>query len=448
MLSLCLLLFLLFFVTMSKSMKGYGTKLTSFIVQRPNKREMVKQREFLPLELVSNILSRLPAKDLMKCKLVCKSWYILITDPYFITNYYAFYNNLMHCQTQERHLLVIRRPFLSSHKTFISLLSCILDEPKAHISSKLFNFSKEYNSDHKYWTEIMGPCNGIYFLLGNPNIMMNPSISQFKTLPQSYLTGPQGTYFLTEHAGFGFDSKTNDYKVVVIKDLWLMETDERKPMHWTAELYSLNSNSWRELDADGLPPPIEIWGSSKVYTFVNNCCHWWGFVDEYGRKEDVVLSFDMVNEVFRKIKVPIIRESSKEAFATLAPFEEAATIGVIVFPVQGTEKKSFDVWVMRDYWDDGSWIKKYSVGPIEMIYKIVGFYGSNQFLWVDKDEGLIFYEADSQQIKYLQVNGKNDSLGATLYMESLVSLQRRNDSSFQFVSCSFGADPMLNKKDY
>ncbi|KAK7273139.1 hypothetical protein RIF29_14185 [Crotalaria pallida] len=429
MLSFYLLLFLLFSMIMSNCKKFCSSKFTLFTVQIQNKK--IISPEFLPRELVSNILSRLPANDLMRCKHVCKSWYNLITDPHFITNYHVFYNNLKHCQ-REQDLLVIRRPFLSSLKTYISVLSCNFNQPKMHISSHLLSPSIEFSSDHKYWTEILGPCNGIYLLQGNPHVMMNPSIKQFKTLPQSYSTGPRGTYSLTDHAGFGYDPKRDDYKVVVVKDIWLREIDERKLMHWTAEIYSLNSNSWRELDH---PPPIEIWESSVVYTYVNNCYHWFGFVDESGRKEDVVLAFDMANEVFRNIKVPRLRESSKEDFATLVPYEESNSIGVIVYPVRGIEK-SFDVWVLRDYWDEGTWIKKYSVESKEGIYKLVGFHASNQFLWMGINEELMLYEADSQQIQRFQVEGKNNSLRATVYAESLVSLRRRNDSTCQFVLCN------------
>ncbi|XP_027358597.1 F-box protein CPR1-like [Abrus precatorius] len=394
----------------------------------------------LPRELVSNVLSRLPVKVLMLCKCVCKSWFDLITDPHFITNYYVVYNNL---QTQDEHLLVIRRPFLSGLKTYISVLSWNVNDPKELVSSDVLNPPYEYNSDHKYWTEIMGPCNGIYFLEGNPNVMINPSLRQFRALPDSRFTSPHGTHSITDYAGFGFDPKTNDYKVVVVKDLWLKETDERKLGYWTAELYSLNSNSWRKLD-DALPLPIEIWGSSRVYTYVNNCCHWWGYVDESDRTEDVVLAFDMVNETFRKIKVPRIRCSSEEEFATLAPFNESATIGVIVYPVKGTEKR-FDVWVMKDYWDQGSWVKQYSVGPVLVIYKLVGFYGSNRFLWKDSNERLVLY--DSEQTRDLQVYGKYDSTRAARYMESLASLHRGNEIGHQCFSCSFVPDPLLHQSE-
>ncbi|KAK7293495.1 hypothetical protein RJT34_16361 [Clitoria ternatea] len=391
--------------------------------------------EHLPRELVCNVLSRLPAKVLMLCKCVCKSWFDLLTDPHFVANYYVVYNSL---QGQEENLLVIRRPFFTGLKTYISLLSWNVDV-NVNVSSHVLNPPYEYNSDHKYWTEIMGPCSGIYFLEGNPNVMMNPSLRQFRVLPESHFTSSPGTYSFSDYAGFGFDPKTHDFKVVVIKDLWLKESDERQLGYWTAELYGLNSNSWRKLDT-ALPLPIEIWGSSRVYTYVNNCCHWWGFVDH----EDVVLAFDMISESFRKIKVPRIRCSFEEEFATLAPFDESATIGVIVYPVKGTDK-CFDVWVMRDYWDEGSWVKQYTVGPVQVIYKLVGFYGSNRFLWKDTNERLMIY--DSEQTRDLQVYGKYDSLRAARYMESLVSLERENQCSDPCFSCSLVPDPLLYQSE-
>ncbi|KEH16938.1 putative F-box domain-containing protein [Medicago truncatula] len=440
----CFFFFLLFFVK-----KVLYSKLALSRVQRSKSKIIVTKMEHLPQEVVSNILSRLPSRELLKCKFVCKSWFNFITDPHFISNYYVFYNNLIYSQNQEENLLVIRRPFISGIKTYISLLSWSFNDPKTHVSSSLLNLPDGYDSDHKYWTEIMGPCNGIYFLQGNPNLMMNPSLRQFKALPESHLTDLNLNYSLTDFAGFGLDPKTNDYKVVVLRDIWLKKTDERQKGHWTAELYSLNSNSWRKLENAALPLPIEISGSSsRVYTYVNYCTHWWGYVDKYGNIEDVVLAFNMVDESFRKIKVPKIgySRSSGECFKTLAPLNETNTIGAIVYPVRGNEK-CFDVWVMKDYWDEGSWIKQYSVGPVPMISKFIGFYGSSGFLFKDKNEKLVFYEPEYENIKDLQVCGKHDSIRAVRYMESLVLLQRGKESSQHCFSCRLVPDHILNQNE-
>ncbi|XLR28204.1 hypothetical protein HN51_041530 [Arachis hypogaea] len=77
-----------------------------------------------------------------------------------------------------------------------------------------------------------------------------------------------------------------------------------------------------------------------------------------------------------KINVPKICESSIASFATLVLFEESASIVVVV---RGKEK-CYDVWMMKDYWDEESWMKLYNVGHVEVISRIVGFYKGSQLL--------------------------------------------------------------------
>lgn len=168
-------------------------------------------------------------------------------------------------------------------------------------------------------------------------------------------------------------------------------------------------------------------------------------MEDSGATQDIVLAFDMVKESFRKIRVPKVRDSSDEKFATLVPFEESASIGVLVYPVRGAEK-SFDVWVMKDYWDEGSWVKQYSVGPVQVNHRIVGFYGTNRFLWKDSNERLVLY--DSEKTRDLQVYGKFDSIRAARYTESLVSLHRGNEFSHKCFSCSLVPDPLLHDSEY
>lgn len=107
-----------------------------------------------------------------------------------------------------------------------------------------------------------------------------------------------------------------------------------------------------------------------------------------------------------------------------------------MYPIKGNVK-NFDVWVMRDYWDEGSWIKHYSIRPIEVIDRVMGFIGNNRFLWkCSSDDGLVLHEHNSQKIRDLKLKdcGKyDDSMRAVVYKESLVSLHREDGSSYQFV---------------
>ncbi|XP_058763051.1 F-box protein CPR1-like [Vicia villosa] len=365
---------------------------------------MVAKIDQLPQEILSNILSRLPSRELLNCKYVSKSWFNLIIHPGFVNQYYVFHNSFMYSQKQHQRLWVIRTLFNHSGvEIHFPLMFWNFDEPKNNVLTSPLNLPSVYIRDETFWNEIFGPCNGLYYLQGFPNnILINPSLKQCIVLssPQFSLTSERA-YLKFEFAGFGFDPKTNDYKILLLKDVWLKKANgEREKGYWIAFLYSLNSHSWRELNAEDLPLPFEISReSSAVYTFMNSCCHWLSYVDKDGGGiEDFVLAFNMVDETFRKIKVPKIEG-----------------IGI---------DKCFDVWMMKNYWDAESWIKLYSAGPVPMVSKFVGFYGINGFLWKDNDERLILYDSDNDKMMDLQVYGNGKSIRVVRYMESIVSLPK------------------------
>lgn len=76
--------------------------------------------------------------------------------------------------------------------------------------------------------------------------------------------------------------------------------------HDSVELYSLSSNSWTNFGAHTIPFPFGTCDGTLIFPYVNNCCHWFGFVYKSNddETENVVLSFDMANERFEKIKAP------------------------------------------------------------------------------------------------------------------------------------------------
>ena len=49
-----------------------------------------KMSDYLPNEVIIDILKRLPADSLIRCRCVCKSWYSLISIPHFITTHLNF----------------------------------------------------------------------------------------------------------------------------------------------------------------------------------------------------------------------------------------------------------------------------------------------------------------------------------------------------------------------
>ena len=90
--------------------------------------------DYLPVEIVIEILKRLPVVSIIGCRSVCKSWWSLISTPYFITIHLNFslsktQNQLLLCHFD----LNIRKHRFTLHSS---------DDPFPHDHFiKLLNFS-------------------------------------------------------------------------------------------------------------------------------------------------------------------------------------------------------------------------------------------------------------------------------------------------------------------
>ncbi|GLT72373.1 hypothetical protein SLA2020_443130 [Shorea laevis] len=91
--------------------------------------------------------------------------------------------------------------------------------------------------------------------------------------------------------GFGFDPKTNDYKVIRILGSY---------PHLEVVVYSLSTNSWRVIDSS--PNTSYLINLPRYPSYLNGFHHWWAEDEdiEVGVNNDdrCLLSFDMSNEVF------------------------------------------------------------------------------------------------------------------------------------------------------
>ncbi|XP_076933798.1 F-box protein CPR1-like [Bidens hawaiensis] len=144
----------------------------------------------LVFDAVEQILVRLDAEDLIRCKIVCKSWRSLISSPSFGKHH------LNHSHKSDRDNRQL------GHRRIGSLAT--LDE------------DEEYFSRNKSF--IIGSCNGLVCLstMDLELVVTNPLTRELKRLP----TPPYGPHDCFRYGslalwGFGYDSSANDYKVVV-----------------------------------------------------------------------------------------------------------------------------------------------------------------------------------------------------------------------------------------
>ncbi|XWS73990.1 hypothetical protein CRYUN_Cryun02cG0176900 [Craigia yunnanensis] len=121
--------------------------------------------------------------------------------------------------------------------------------------------------------KVSGPCNGL-LCLHNPSshddgkvALWNPSTREFKSLPQSTVQCPPSVDITSFGClGFGFDSKSEDYKVEISV------------------------------------PEVEVYpfGSVLFNNYINGFYYW----DAIEYSDDLILSFDMANEKFSTLPLP------------------------------------------------------------------------------------------------------------------------------------------------
>ncbi|KAK8523157.1 hypothetical protein V6N12_047687 [Hibiscus sabdariffa] len=260
-------------------------------------------RSDVPEVLVLEILHRLPVKSLTRFRCVCKPWSSSFQTPLFITkhhNHHLRHNNL---NLLLKRSLEHRRPY---DTYFFSQLST----DKGHNFSVKQTVHLPFFENFLFPPHVHGPCNGILCLSDSTDkvALWNPSTREFKILPQSSIQCPPSAclpyYCLPsisrgfDCSGFGYDSQTDDYKVVRFVTIYFRRYDEHYhglvevDRNEKVELYSLRSDSWKEISHPG----VTAHGPLFINNYINGFCYWLALGHyEY---EISILSFDMVTENF------------------------------------------------------------------------------------------------------------------------------------------------------
>ncbi|XP_059639623.1 F-box protein CPR1-like [Cornus florida] len=213
--------------------------------------------------------------------------------------------------------------------------------------------------------------------------------------------------------GYGFDSKTNDYKVVRISFF----TNSPNP---EVELYSLNRECWRRICVVGPHnrfcfPPIPF---QPAQAFVNGIVHWVG-CNLDAAKDISILTFDMSSEVFCTIKPPAAPGHGwvRTHFA-VSVLRESLCLGHFDSSVsQGS------IWLMKEHGVVESWTKVFSF-DVDRVFAghTLGYRRNGDLLFYTRNDHMFTINLESQQVKDLgiRLSGVLKSLYVVPYMESLV----------------------------
>lgn len=348
----------------------------------------------LPFELVEDILRRLPVKSLKRFRAVAKTWCCLIDSENFIR-------------------LHLRQSLIStSHRNLIigglGVYSVDLEAlDKAHIIKPPFYY--------KSVDGISNSCNGIVLVMSDPPVLWNPFSRDYRILPNcsTELQAPFESYGKVAY-GFGYDSVSDDYKVVRIAEF------RHKITHiWVAseaKIYGLRSNSWRKIGDFPYPLPF-LRGNWRVH--LNGAMHTLVEDPDGMDTAPVIMAFNLGSEKHSRIMMPLgIRIRGVDISLDVLD-------GCLC--VVCTSRHRVVIWVMKEYGVRESWVKLLTISPplIERndIVKPLTYArdGARVLLNCD-DKRLVWYDLAKNTVEEIVVEGLPFVFYAEVCVESLVTL--------------------------
>ncbi|GLT40775.1 hypothetical protein SLA2020_148850 [Shorea laevis] len=302
----------------------------------------------VPQDLIVDIFAKLPVKSLIRFMCLSKSCYQAISDPQF------FHLHLHHSNQSNKHFVV---QISGCPLTLQSLSFCdhqLLREP--------VTLDPQIPLLPSLWREIVGSCNGVLCLITYSQSMpslgiLNPSIKKLKlvlfpNLADSFrfsrgiYRSVDGRRFRTE-IGFGFDSCTSDFKIVII--FWEIHSQIWRQV----QVYSLRQDSWKVLSN----VPNFLYNLYEPQVVVNGAFYW--FVNSAISDCYSILKFDFTDETFKEIKMP---DCFYEDLRFVNDFFSLGEVkGKLSLPLCLVESSSADdsleMWMM----EDSGWVRQFVV---------------------------------------------------------------------------------------
>ncbi|XP_075643651.1 F-box/kelch-repeat protein At3g23880-like [Castanea sativa] len=361
--------------------------------------------EYLPCDVLLEILHRLPVKSLIRFRCVSKLWNSLITSPAFINS------NLTRSHSNSNKLIIKYSDVYMGYELIHEEDNDNYDSSSEQIQElELLNsFGRKF--------KLVGYVNGLFCLYEQDRyIVWNPCIRKFIVLPNPSVTASFACYL-----AFGFDSSTNDYKLVRIA----FQSKNLSPKKPLVEVFSVNEGSWRITSGgDSYPPGVYIrdCSLSTAVSLNGAVCFAADRCDALG---SIVLSFDLGDEVFRVISLP--NGSFKfEADIDILVFK--GLLSLICYEYMG---ERCSVFVMKEYGVVDSWTKLFTIDLNTRFCRVLGF-RKNGHLLVQYELllgwELCSYDLESQQVKNLGFCRSPGYSWADNYVENLFLLDKPNEA--------------------
>ncbi|XP_023764322.1 F-box/kelch-repeat protein At3g06240 [Lactuca sativa] len=229
---------------------------------------------------------------------------------------------------------------------------------------------------------VIGAINGLICL-------SKPSYSDMSTIPPPHSMLPRLHYETSIR--FGFDPKTDDYKLVKLTGLRDTANCFGSVKEWVqVEVYSMRKKSWEFITQ---PFPSYITRiKNNDYLCVDGHdghLHW------ENKIEETIVAFDLGSETFREILLPDSILDSNHRFHRLVVLDGK------LCEISCRYDGAWEVWVMEEYGVPQSWVKRHVFPKFTFAsWRLpFGFTSHNELLHVDEHAQLVLYDLVANKTK-------------------------------------------------
>ncbi|WCJ18632.1 hypothetical protein M5689_000967 [Euphorbia peplus] len=385
----------------------------------------------LPSHILAAILCRLLIKEIAACKCLCKSLYAKISNPDFgrseilpivrtvvETNVSRKFYPLEFDQ-EGRSMKMFLYPAPGCNSEFEHLHVNMEFNTKLKIPVRNFPMVSSdaveeitlNPKDHGY--KVVNSCNGFICLsepsCGKPVIVCNPYTGEFISLPQ--LTNVAGYEYID--CGFGYSTKTNQYKVVRIFEL--DSPPERDSIDRLAQVHILGTSSWKNIESDACS------GYTLTFpTYLNGSVHWFCHREE---KLSQMVSFDCEKECFLPFSLPPLEEPNKVNVG-MGVLEGCLCI------CDSSSLTSIFVWLMKNYGPEKSWTQLFKIDMrrsdclLYGLYQPIKYLNNGALLMFNYPRSvLLYYDPKKRDLLPLEFSPKGSKQEIVLHTPSFSSFK-------------------------
>ncbi|XP_059291532.1 F-box/kelch-repeat protein At3g23880-like [Lycium ferocissimum] len=325
----------------------------------------------LPVDILVEILSRVPAKSLHRFRCVSKWFNCLICDHQFQNKH------LGHAKSCTRDL--------ESKRLITRVDGLALSFSLSSTYNNAFTWRPNYVSDNKRKssTFMLVNCpsvNGLLCVkLGTFDKLAvhlwNPTTNELRRLPNSSLFLGEETYDPCDEPiyGLGHDSANDDYVVVRM----IMRSPNSMVIKF--EVYSLKNDSWRLIQLQ--PFSYASFRQDEYFNCqsLNSRFHWMVLDDNRDDISYVIVSLNLSNDEYKEIPQPNYQKFSivDVDYTDVVVLDGQLCVYIHYFG------RSFDLWTMKDYGVQQSWMMMLSIPQHDILASLnldTSWLGHVQFL--------------------------------------------------------------------